>query len=228
MNKRILKYFLLILVVAVAVLIFVFMSETAGGNLPHKPRQLTEEQKQAYEEKIEKNREYLKTFVISDELKAIEAANVNIFIAQQYYGLGELQKAKEAYEEALRVYPNFEQALVGLSLVYGEAEKYEDAKSVLKQALDKNIESSELWTRYIDSFKVKDFNSEEIKNLYEQALEKTQRNIDILTQAAVFYEQQKDFKKAIEFWEEAGEKNPAGLKLYQQEIERLKTVNSKQ
>lgn len=221
MSKGILKYFLPILGVIVVIAFFVFTSKTAGNKLPQKQRQLTEEQKKVYEDKIEKNREYLRTFVISDEFKAIEAANVNIFIAQQYYGLGELQKAKEAYEEALRVYPNFEQALVGLSLVYGEAEKYEDAKSVLRQALDKNIGSPELWTRYIDSFKVKDYNFEEIKNLYEQALEKTQRNIDVLTQAAVFYEQQKDFKKAIEFWEEAGEKNPAGKELYKREIERL-------
>lgn len=228
MSKGISKYFLPIFGIIIVVGFFVFISQTAGNKLPQKQRQLTAEQRKTYEEKIEKNKEYLRTFVISDELKATEAANVNIFIAQQYYGLGDLQKAKEAYEEALKIFPNFEQALVGLSLVYGEAEKYEEAKNVLKQALDKNSESPELWVRYIDSFKVKDFNSEEIQNLYEQALDKTQRNIDVLTQAAVFYEQQKDFKKAIEFWEEAGEKNPAGLELYKREIERLKTVNSKQ
>ena len=151
---------------------------------------------------------------------------MNIFIAQQYFGLGELQKAKEAYEEALKVYPNFQQALVGLSQVYAEAEKYEEAKNILKQALEQNSESPEIWIRYIDAFKVKNSNVEEVKNLYEEALEKTGRYIDIITQAAVFYEQQKNFEKAITFWEEAGEKNPTSAELYKQEIARLKTVNS--
>lgn len=193
-----------------------------SGSLQGVDRNLTKEQEQKAEDKIQKSEEFLKTLNASDKAARAEYVNAQVLLGQQYYLLGDLEKARKYYNEALAVEPGSEAALIALSITYSEAGDNAKAREALEKAISANGKSADLWIRYIEFRIMTGASTQETDDLYNQALAGTSRNIDVLTKDAQFQEKAGNFAQAISLWEEASRSYPQNAELYQKESDRLK------
>lgn len=196
--------------------------QSLGQSLPNKDRKLTQEQQKFYKDRIAKAESYLRSLNSSQPNFKQEQASTYIYLGQQYFGLGQMQKSKDAYNQALKADPKQEQALVGLAVTLSEAGDTASAGRALEQALGYNKSNPDVWLRYIDlrqslGAPVKD---KDIDDIFQQALSFTGRNIDILTRYANFESQNGQTAQAIALWQEAAGQYPDNA-AYQDEIKSL-------
>lgn len=219
--------------------IFLFCLTTLGGvyfwqknlnnqtlkvsGLPNKERNLSSEARSVYSDRIKKAEDDLADTDLADIDSTLRQTNNHMYLAQQYFGLGELEKSKQEYLKVLSLDPKSEPALIGLALTYTEAGDLKAAENSLKTALDNNPKSYSVWIRYIDTKRVTNASNEEIKKIFEEALAATNRYPDVVTQAANFYEQIGDKQKSVDFWREAIKLNPTNKNAYELEIRRIET-----
>lgn len=190
--------------------------------LPSVNRNLNQDQIKFYEDRIVKAEEFLKNLSKTDiNFKQHQIHNY-IYIAQQYFGLGELQKSKEAYDFVLTLSANQEQALVGLATIYNEIKDSASERSVLERAVEATPKNTDIWLRYITVNKNSGATIDQISELYIQALEKTERHVDIIVSYATFLGELGKKVEAIKLWQEAKKKYPSNSVMYQAEIDKLK------
>ncbi len=195
-----------------------------GAVLLNKSRNLTSDQSKFYTERISKAEEYIKTLDPADQNYNQNLLNTYIYIAQQYFGLGELQKSKEWYEKAVIIKPEEPQSYVGLASVFEDAGDFNAQLSALQKAVDTAPSNSDIWIRLLNFKKQHGASVVEMNELYNTALEKTQRHIDILVASATYFGQNGNVEGAIKLWQEAMVKNPSGNSLYQVEIDKYKST----
>ncbi|PJE59701.1 MAG: hypothetical protein COU85_02265 [Candidatus Portnoybacteria bacterium CG10_big_fil_rev_8_21_14_0_10_44_7] len=196
-------------------------SENQPQPLENIERNFTGEQQKIYKGRIVEAEEYLDSLNQNNPNYSNFEFNAFVYLAQQYYGLGQMQKAKDYYDAALAKRPTDENVMVGLSLVYIQSGRLNEAGVLYSQALERNPKNADIWLRYIEVRKSQGDSGQNLGYLFEDALKKTERHPDILTKAAQFQEQQGNPAKAIELWQEVSKVNPAGADLYQNEINRL-------
>jgi tetratricopeptide (TPR) repeat protein len=198
---------------------------SSSTTLSNKARNLTADQEKIYRDRIAKAEQSIAAIPPNDSNARQIKSQAYVSIGQQYFGLGELEKSRQAYAKALELEPRHEQALVGLSLTLSDGGDVSGAEDALKRALDSNSESYDVWLRYIAMKQGSGASKEEIAGLYGQALEKTNRAIDVVTSAAAYQERAGNIPAAIELWKEAAQRysdNPA----YLAEVKRLESVNN--
>src|SRR5437016_5113743 len=84
-----------------------------GSALMNKDRKLTSEQQKIYLDRIKLAEENLQAIKPSDPKYHISQVNDYMYLGQQYFGLGQLDKAKQNYLKVLEIDSNNESALVG-------------------------------------------------------------------------------------------------------------------
>jgi tetratricopeptide (TPR) repeat protein len=156
----------------------------------------------------------------------LQIINDSNYLAQQYFGLGKLEKSKSYYFDILKIEPKTEFALVGLAYVYTEAGEKGTAIEIIKSAIDNNPTNYNLWIQYLDLQKSAEMNNGDLDKIFNTALEKTGRHINLVVKYAVFMESIGNIPKAISLWEEAIKQNPEMVELYKEEILRLKQINN--
>ena len=186
-------------------------------------RRLSESNRKIYEDRIKQAENYLSSLDPGTEDYYTLQANTFVYLAQQYYGLGQMQKSKEWYERALGLDPKSLSALSGLSATLTDAGDLEGALSVLKTALDDDARNPDIWAHYIELMKDIGAGEKELDRLYQDALQGTNRHTDLLTKYANFQESQGKIKEAIALWEEAIKAYPQRTELFRAEIKRLKS-----
>jgi tetratricopeptide (TPR) repeat protein len=95
------------------------------------------------------------------------------------------------------------------------------AGAILEKVLENNPKNPDVWLRYIQLRKDTGSSYGDVNQVYTTALEKTERNTDIITSYAQFKEQNGRIQDAVSLWQEAAKTNPSNPTLYQQEIIRL-------
>jgi len=223
-KKNIVIFIVLIVGMTVGGLFWYSNRTSYNGSLPMKDRRLTEAQYKIYKDRVLKAEVYLKSLNPSQADYRSEQVSIYIYLGQQYYGIGDLSKSQEMYAAALRLDPNHDQSLVGLSIVLSEAGKINESQQLLEQAIKNHPKNAEIWIRYIDMRQTIGVSAEDMEDLYIKALSETERHINVLTRSAQFYEQQGDVGKALALWEEAVQSYPSNP-AYQQEVNRLKKIN---
>lgn len=198
-------------------------SVPTGSVLPNKERNLTQDQQKIYNDRIAKAQSYLASLKPSQPNFKGEQINTYVYLGQQYYGLGQLQKSKEMYGAVLALAPNHEQALVGLALTLHDAGDAAGERRLFEQALKSNPNNPDVWLRYIDLRQALGASAQELSDLYAQALEQTSRNIDVVTRAAGFQEQAGNLQASLALWQEAAKQYPDET-AYREQIKRLQKL----
>ncbi len=187
-------------------------------------RHLPAGQQKIYTDKIAKAKDYLNSLNRKQANYQDEQFNAYVYIGQQYFGLGKLGQAKEYFDKALSLRPKDEQAVVGLVNVFQEVGRVSAALELLKNALDINPKNYALWLRYIELRENSGAAIQEVDQLYQQALDKTENYTDIVTKYAEFQERQGNLNAAIKLWQQAAVQYPQSAALYQSEIRRLEQL----
>ena len=144
-------------------------------------------------------------------------------IGTQYDGLGQLDKARDAYLEAEKYQPERYSVYMSLYNVYLEMQDFGNAKLVIEKELKRDEADPEVWRQYIALQKER-FNASEagMDALYNMALKATGNSPTIMALYSEFLEGLGDNSRAISYLEKAKKANPDGKDLYDREIVRLK------
>jgi len=225
------KFFILgVIIVLVAIAVFFSYQKNRSASLINstvladRSNNLTPEQKQIFLDKIAKGEEYLKSINPKQLTADRQYSNLYLFMAQQYFGLGKLQQAKEFFEKSLLKDPASQGAVEGLSLTFLAAGDMESAGRLLEGFLKNYPDSVNVWLQYFTVSDSMGKSAQDLYDVYEEALSSTNRDIDIITSDASFQEKTGNIDKALELWEEAAEKYPTNAAIYQNEISRLKQL----
>jgi tetratricopeptide (TPR) repeat protein len=105
------------------------------------------------------------------------------------------------------------------TIIYRDMGDLTKALDSAKRAVDLDKTVPEYWLAYID-LSAKE-SADFVKNLYQQALQNTENNINIITAYAAFLEKIGDKQGAIEQWQKATQSNPQKKAEYEMEIKRL-------
>lgn len=194
-----------------------------GKILADKQRNLSPEEEKIYKDKIIQGQDYIKALKITDPKYKTLATNTYVFLAQQYFGLGQMEMSKEMYLKALALQKNSEQALVGLSVTLSDAGEKQESLKYLEQALNNNQSNPRLWLQYIEVKETDGAPVKDIEDLYQKALDKTARYTDVLTSDAAFQEKNGNIAAAISLLQEAKKQYPNDS-TYDSEIKRLQAI----
>lgn len=184
-------------------------------------RHLTASEQKKVENDLSINRELLAG--MPKETSNSQLYKLHMEIGHQLFTLGELAKARDEYLIAAKLMPLGYTSQTALFAVYSEMKDIASAGTAIQKAVDLAPEKPDLWRKYI-AFKQQELNADnkEIDILYQEALSKTNTNLDIVVLYARFLGQIGNSSKAINFWQMAANLNPSGNELYQQEINKLK------
>lgn len=183
---------------------------------------MTEVQKKVFLDRIADAEKQLGTFEVSDGTK-VDRFNLNKTIANNYYVIGEYQKAKEAYAKAANLIGDDASLWFSLASMEIQMRDYAAAGSHIETALTLEPGNAEFWRTKLDIVtQFQRLSPEQIQSQFDKAKTSTQDSPDILSYYAKYLEKQGDVAGAIAQWEKAAQVNPEGAAVYKTEIEELK------
>ncbi len=147
--------------------------------------------------------------------------------ARMYVGLGKahiaaaddgqngstLQKAKDEFRTALKIYPLLMAAYNNLILVYKKLGEYGQATRIMALAVDITPNTAEDWGSMFEIF-LADGDEEKAKFCLNKAIRFDPENQIIICTAAEAYVRQGIFAEALSLFERAAEVNPSDPRLY--------------
>ena len=150
-------------------------------------------------------------------------------IGHNQRALGLLLEASNSYKRALKYKPaNSEGAdvpYIALFEVQVEMEDFRAANNSIREALSLNVKPDS-WRRLVFFQKEKLFYSkDEVYATLDQAMQKTEGNIDIITLYASMTELYGDIDKAIALWRQASEVYPDKKAIYEAELNRIRATH---
>lgn len=179
------------------------------------------EDRKVYEQRIQKNIDAL-TKVAPE--KKLEQGEFYQMIANDYMALGQLGEAKKNIEAAIKLAPKNPAFYQGYAILLDQMNDDKDALDAINKALDIRPELSDYWLVKISVISRMNASTDEIKEIYESAIQKTKPNIDMITAYARYLESIGDTQGAIDQWNAAIIKNADGKSMYQPEITRLTSM----
>ncbi len=191
-----------------------------NGIISQIDRHLTAEERKKVENNLAINKELLAG--MPKETSNSQLYKLHMEIGHQLFALGELAKARNEYLIAAKLMPLAYTSQTALFAVYLEMKDIASAGIAIKKAVDLAPDKPDTWRKYI-AFKQQqlDASNKEIGVLYQEALLKTNNNIDIVVLYARFLGQTGDYAKAINFWQMAISINSNMKDIYNQEIRSL-------
>ncbi len=213
LDKR-LKCTIFFTLIAIILLAASFYFKNENKYIMYVDRNLSEEHISIYNTKLLEANILLDTAINNNNIE--DQYDILNHIGAQYYGLGNLLKAFEYYEKASILIPEKHVSYKELFKVSVEMKNFDDAKTFIKQAVNNNPKNNNSWLMYIQ-FEGNYFDNsfENLNDLYNEALIKTNRNVNILSKYAIFNESFSNYKIAIDIWEELSKIRPEE-DLYQQ------------
>jgi tetratricopeptide (TPR) repeat protein len=184
-------------------------------------RNLTAESRQIYQQRLEAAQNQLGELKKNNVVEAKDFFTAYMQIGAQYYGLGELAKARDYYQQALAQTPGNYNGWVALYTVTLEQGDNQTAKQAILKAAELKPNDPDIWQKYIIMMQERfGAGKEELAGMYKEALAKTNNHIDMIIAYAQFLEQQGDKQGALEQWQQAVALHPDNS-AYQQELKRL-------
>lgn len=185
---------------------------------------LTPEQKTALEQKISDTQGKLEASK-TQNVPQQEIYSLYIDLGLNSYALGNLKAAKEAYLQAMDIAPNHPGVWVAIYPVYRDMYDYDNARAAIKKAVSLNPRDWNTWRNYLELEQYQfHATTEQLEKLYQEALEKTNYDINVLTVYAKFLEEQKgDLRSALNNWKIALQQQPNN-QLFKDEIKRLEAL----
>ena len=133
----------------------------------------------------------------------------HLSVAVYLNALEQTDKAVEQYEYLLTVRPKHSIALNNLAQIYLQRGEYEKVETCYQKVIDANPSFSPGYTDLADVYRA--FMPEkksEIPQLIEKALLEHYQHTGLMLYLAEFYEQEKEYKLAIEWYQKALDINP--------------------
>jgi tetratricopeptide (TPR) repeat protein len=229
-SKKYTIYILILLVLSGLGILFLqnkkifFIPGKPENALSNVNRSLTKEAEKIYYSRIKIAEENLKTLKPEDKDYKTQILNDYNFLAQQYFGLGKLEKSREYYMKILEMEPKSEFAAEGLAYIYLEVKQYGNAIKLIEAAIENNPQNFNLWIKLIDLQTAAQMNNSDLDKIFISALDKTGRHVNIVTKYAMFQESLGKVKEAIKLWQEASKLAPEMSSLYDLEIARLRQL----
>jgi len=217
MNKNLLKIGLSIFAIILGFFLLV-QPLNKNNSIEEKEPNLTTEERLLIENRLQEVQK--KLFEATTEN---EKFNAQMQIGFQQYGLGQYKEAKETFLKAADLEPDNYVVYVALYQVELDRQDNQSARKNIKKALALKEENPDLWRKYIQLETDRFFaNDDQLKDLYLEALTRTNSHVDMLAFYAQFLEKSNDLKSALDIWKKAYEQIPDPL--YQEEIERLEAL----
>lgn len=185
--------------------------ENANLDLPEDGRMALEAQVKSLEEQAQ---------ALQADAPKEERFEVHYKLAEARYLLGRYREALTTLDQVAGENQDSARMHSLYASIYRDMKDDGRALESAKRALDLDPSSPQAWVFYIDL--LKDKSAEEIKALYEEALDKTSGNVGIITAHAQFLEKIGDREGAISQWWKAREVFPQGAADYDAEIARLR------
>lgn len=229
MNKKYLAY--VVGAVAIALLVFLLATGKKEAEKQYKtqvPVELTEQQRAEIEKNItvtEGKLEASKKQNVPDQ----EVFNLYMQLGSYEYSRGNLIGARDAYLKAGELNPKGAGVWAGLFPVYRDMGDLDGAEGALKKTLSLNSKDWNIWRAYIDFEQYqRQASIDQLNKIYQDALEGTHTDINIVTVYAQFLEEQKhDLQSALNLWKIALLQQPNN-QLFKDEIKRLEDLIKKQ
>jgi len=182
---------------------------------------LTEEQRQAYDDRLTQADVQLAKTDLTDQSRY----DLHMYKGVQLQGLGKYELAVQSFMEADKVMADNANTYVAMYTAQMDMNDIRGAQKSIRKAIELKPTDPDIWKKYIvmerERFGARD---EQVRNMYQEALEKTNGHIDIVTSYAVFLEAIGDFGAAKGQWEKAIEINPANQSAYVSEIARIEAI----
>lgn len=179
-------------------------------NLSAEERKLVESQLAGYQEQVKS--------LDGDALKKDREA-VYYKIAGAQYKLGKYQNAIDTLDR-ISSEGRAQSRVWGLyANIYQDMGNKDKAKEAAKEALALDKENPDLWLQVIELSE--GVSNDDIKKMYEDAINRTDQNAEVITSYAKFLEKIGDKPGAILMWQKAGQVDSKDKAQYDAEISRL-------
>ena len=165
-----------------------------------------------------------KLLELGENATVLEKVNINFMLSADYRLLGEYGKAKELLEQNMMLEPlnsNTKSTYSSLLAVMGDKE---GALDYINQAIALFGGETNYWRWKIDLEKESGISEQKLEEIFKEALEKTDNNLNIVVIYAQFLSEIGKNDEAIKNWEKAIELYPENGFIYQAEIDRLKEL----
>lgn len=140
-------------------------------------------------------------------------------LASSHYGLGNYEQAIATLDKIANENQDKGRVFALYSNIYRDMGNIEKARENARKALDLEKDNPAYWLAYINLSA--DQKTDDVKAWYEEAVQSTETNLDVVTSYAKFLEAIGDKQGAIAQWQKAGEINPEKKAEYDAEIQRL-------
>lgn len=192
------------------------------------PRNLTAEERKIYEDRLAQGYEILNQYQNNASTTPADFFKVYMHIGFQYYGLGKLTLAEEAYKKAAGFDPRNYNAYTALYTLYLETGENDKALQAIQKAIELAPEKPDVWRKLIELKRDKlGASSEELNGIFQEAIQKTSEHVDIIKLYAQFLENVGQYQKAWELWNVLHNHYPQE-EIYQREMDRLEKLKERQ
>ncbi len=234
MNKKNLVIYLITGLVIVGVGLIsggkVFLPNFSSQEGKNKPplksveRNLSKEEIAIYEKRLKEGQKALEEVNSNSPDYSKDKAGRYIYLAQIYYGLGELAKSENNYNFALELTPNNPNIWTGLYLTRLEGGDFSGARDAIQKARELSPQDPDIWKKLIELRREK-FGSDfpDQRGLFNDALVATNFHQDIYVAYAQYLESQGKLKEALEQWQAVVKSYP-GNASYKEELQRIEAM----
>lgn len=148
--------------------------------------------------------------------------NLYLGLAQNYLTLGELSKSRDAYIWAADLFPKDANIRYSLSQVYLQMKDYDNVVRYIDEAIALEPIEVEFWRFKLTYAEQQLGISEgELREMYEEAIESTQRNVDMVTFYAAYLSRVGDLENSVAQWKFAKQLYPGGAEIFDREIQKI-------
>uniref|UniRef100_A0A7C4QWT9 Tetratricopeptide repeat protein n=1 Tax=candidate division CPR3 bacterium TaxID=2268181 RepID=A0A7C4QWT9_UNCC3 len=160
-----------------------------------------------------------------DDIKSKKDKSSEDFIdlGNSYYNLGELKKAERAYKESIDMIFNIV-SVKNLAGVYVDMGEYKKAEDMYFKIIDSVPGQVDIYLKLADLYRNYDWEERRSDRLgiLLAGLEKNKESVDIIVALASFYKDNGDFKKSLEYFNMAIEKDTSNEAI-KDEVEEVKS-----
>ncbi len=225
-TKKVVYTVLIVLVLAGAVLGYEKLrqkqeqdrkAKTASVTGAKKEIDTTQEERKVLEAQVSDYK--VKIDRLPKDVSAEERSGLYIKLAAAQYKLGDYKDAINSLDAIIADNASNHRVWTMYTNIYWDMQDFVKAREASEKALDLDRENPQSWLAFIE---LQD-NQEKsyIDSLYQDAIKRTDKNIDVVVAYAKFLEKAGDKQGAIAQWEEAGKINIKKKTEYQAEIGRL-------
>lgn len=189
----------------------------SGEEIKKREVSLSGEERQKLEERVTKFEQEIQA--LPEDATAEAKFKPHLRLASSYYGLGNYEQAIATLDKIIEQNQDKGRVFALYSNIYRDMGDIQKARENGKKAVDLEKDNPAYWLAYINL--ATNESTDDVKAKYEEALQNTETNIDVVTSYAKFLETIGDKDAAIAQWKKAGEIDDSKKAEYDAEIQRL-------